>query len=138
MTVQELTNSSKAIVQGYMDALTTGDFNALRSFFTPESTWTLAGDLPLSGTWTGGAQILDEFVPAMVARLVPESMEFAFDGLIAEGDRVLAEWSTRALARSGGRYDQHCLAVFTVRDGKIVSVREYFDTKHAHEVVFAD
>ncbi len=138
MTVQELTNSSKAIVQGYMDALTTGDFNALRSFFTPESTWTLAGDLPLSGTWTGGAQILDEFVPAMVARLVPESMEFAFDGLIAEGSRVLAEWSTRALARSGGRYDQHCLAVFTVRDGKIVSVREYFDTKHAHEVVFAD
>lgn len=137
MTVQELTNSSKAVVQSYMDALMTGDFNALRSFFTPESTWTLAGDLPLSGTWTGGEQILDEFVPAMVARLVPESMEFEFDGLLAEGDRVLAEWSTRALARSGGHYDQHCLAVFTVRDGRIASVREYFDTKHASEVVFA-
>ncbi|QMU66977.1 nuclear transport factor 2 family protein [Streptacidiphilus sp. P02-A3a] len=137
MTVQELTSSSKAVVQGYMEALSTGDFNALRSFFTPETTWTLAGDLPLSGTWTGGEQILDEFVPAMVARLVPESMEFEFDGLIAEGDRVLAEWSTRALARSGARYNQHCLAVFTVRDGQIVSVREYFDTKHAGEVVFA-
>jgi len=138
MSTQELTSASRTVVQAYMDALMTGDFNALRSFFTAESTWTLAGDLPLSGTWTGPEAILDEFVPRMVSRLVPESMEFEFDGMIAEGDRVLAEWSTRALARSGGRYEQHCLAVFTIREGRIASVREYFDTKHAHDVVFAD
>ena len=138
MSSQELTSASKAVVQSYMDALMTGDFDALRAFFTPESTWTLAGDLPLSGTWTGPDQILGEFVPSMVSRLFPESMEFEFDGLIAEGDRVLAEWNTRGLARSGGRYDQHCLAIFTIRDGRIASVREHFDTKHAHEVVFAE
>ncbi|MFJ2773905.1 nuclear transport factor 2 family protein [Streptomyces sp. NPDC087300] len=137
MSVQDLTATSKAVVQAYMDTLMTGDIDALRGFFTPESTWTLAGDLPLSGTWTGPAEILDEFVPRMVARLRPETMEFSFMGLIAEGDRVLAEWNTRALAKTGGHYDQHCLAVFTVRDGRIASVREYLDTLHAKTVVFA-
>ncbi|MFD8568830.1 nuclear transport factor 2 family protein [Streptomyces sp. NPDC059639] len=137
MNEQQLTKNSKAVVQAYMDTLMAGDLAALRTFFTEETTWTLAGNLPLSGTWTGPTEILDEFVPAMVARLEPETMEFTFDGLIADGDRVLAEWNTRAQAKAGGRYDQHCLAVFTVRDGKIASVREYFDTLHAKTVVFA-
>lgn len=138
MSTQEPTATSKAVVQAYMDTLTAGDIDALRGFFTAESTWTLAGDLPLSGTWTGPVEILEEFVPRMVARLRPETMEFSFDGLIAEGDKVLAEWNTRALARTGGHYDQHCLAVFTVRDGRIASVREYFDTLHARTVVFTE
>ncbi|MFE0101051.1 nuclear transport factor 2 family protein [Streptomyces sp. NPDC059009] len=132
-----VTQSSKAVVQRYMDTLMAGDLDALREFFTPETTWTLAGDLPVSGTWTGPDEILGEFVPAMVSRLVPETVEFEFHGLIGEGERVLAEWSTRALARSGGRYDQHCLAVFTVRDGRIADVREHFDTLHAQQIVFA-
>ncbi|MFG2598336.1 nuclear transport factor 2 family protein [Streptomyces sp. NPDC048462] len=127
----------KAVVLDYMGALAAGDLDRLRAFFGPEATWTLAGDLPVSGTWTGPDEIFGSFVARMVERLVPESMEFEFVGVIAEGERVLAEWKTRAQARAGGRYDQHCLAVFTVRDGRIAAVREYFDTLHAHTVVFA-
>ena len=137
MSHHDLTERSRAVVLDYMNTLTKGDLGALRGFFGPESTWTLAGDLPLSGTWTGPDGILGEFVPAMRARLVPDSMEFEFRGVIADGERVLAEWDTRGLARSGGRYDQHCLAVFTVRDGRIAAVREYIDTLHAHRVVFS-
>ncbi|KJK58677.1 nuclear transport factor 2 family protein [Saccharothrix sp. ST-888] len=136
MTTEDLTAASKAVVLAYMNTLTTGDFAALRGFFAPDVTWRLAGDLPLSRTWTGPDEILDEFIPSMLSRLVPESMEFEFEGLIGDGDQVLAEWNTRGLARSGGRYDQHCLAVFTVRDGRITAVREYFDTLHAKNVVF--
>ncbi|MER5948881.1 nuclear transport factor 2 family protein [Streptomyces sp. NPDC001904] len=137
MNENATTAASKAVVQEYMDTLVKGDMDALRGFFAPDAAWTLAGDLPLSGTWTGPDEILGEFVPAMMARLVPESMEFTFDGMIAEGDQVFAEWNTRGLARAGGRYDQHCLAVFTVRDGRITAVREHLDTLHARTVVFA-
>lgn len=136
MNTTDTTEASRTVVQAYMDTLMSGDMEALAAFFTEESTWTLAGDLPLSGTWTGPTRILQEFVPAMMARLRPETVEFTFDGLLADGDRVLAEWNTRAQARSGGRYDQHCLAVFTIRDGRIAAVREYFDTLHAKTVVF--
>jgi ketosteroid isomerase-like protein len=120
-----------------MKALTTGDFEALRGFFTPETTWTLAGDLPVSRTWTGPDEILGEFIPQMVARLVPESLSMEFDGLMAEGEKVLAEWSDHGLAISGATYDQHCLAIFTIRDGRIADVREYFDTLRAKTALFA-
>ncbi|WP_438292917.1 nuclear transport factor 2 family protein [Streptomyces sp. HUAS TT7] len=130
------TEASRAVILDYMDTLTTGDFHALRRFFAPDATWTLAGDLPLSRTWVGPGAILDEFVPAMVEHFVPGTMELAFEGVIADGERVFAEWNTRAVAKSGLPYDQHCLAVFTVRDGRIAEVREYFDTLHAKNVVF--
>ncbi|MET9359794.1 nuclear transport factor 2 family protein [Streptomyces sp. NPDC006632] len=131
-----LTEASRAVILAYMDTLTTGDFDALSVFFAPDATWTLAGDLPLSRTWTGAEEILGEFVPAMVSHFVPETMELEFEGVIADSERVFAEWNTRALTKEGTRYDQHCLAVFTVRDGQIVAVREYFDTLHAKNVVF--
>ncbi|WP_329464274.1 nuclear transport factor 2 family protein [Streptomyces sp. NBC_01431] len=132
-----VTEASRAVVLAYMDTLVTGDFDALREFFSPDATWTLAGDLPLSRTWTGPGEILDEFIPAMLSRLVPESLELEFGGVIADGERVFAEWNSRGLAKSGLRYDQHCLAVFTIREGRIAEVREFFaDTLHAKNVVF--
>jgi ketosteroid isomerase-like protein len=137
MDKQELTEASRAVVRDYMEALTSGDFDTLRNFFTEETTWTLAGDLPVSRTWTGPDEILGEFVPQMVARLVPESLEMEFTGLIAEGEKVLAEWTDHGTSVSGAVYDQHCLAVFTIRDGRIADVREYFDTLRAKTVLFA-
>ncbi|MFE6765517.1 nuclear transport factor 2 family protein [Streptomyces sp. NPDC057689] len=132
-----MNSTPKDVVLDYMKTLVAGDMNRLRAFFDPDVTWTLAGDLPVSGTWTGPDEIFDEFVAAMTARLVPETVEIEFLDVLAEGERVLAEWRTRGLTRKGGRYDQHCLAVFTVRDGRIAAVREHFDTLHAHDVVFA-
>ena len=129
--------TAKDVVLDYMRILQTGDMEALRAFFLPDATWTLTGDLPLSRTWTGPGQIFDEFIPAMFTRFVPETVELEFEGVIAEGERVFAEWNTRAQTRSGHRYDQHCLAVFTIHDGRIASVREYLDTLHAHRAVFS-
>ncbi|MEU1369251.1 nuclear transport factor 2 family protein [Streptomyces sp. NPDC005803] len=138
MDSTQQTPTPKDVVLDYMDALASGsDEERLRSFFDADVTWTLAGDLPVSGTWTGPDEIFGSFVAQMVARLVPESMEIECEGVIAEGERVLAEWNTRGLTRKGARYDQHCLAVFTVRGGRIASVREHFDTLHAQTVVFA-
>ncbi|MEU2021312.1 nuclear transport factor 2 family protein [Streptomyces sp. NPDC016469] len=137
MNKQQVTAASKAVVRNYMEALTTGDFDGLRGFFTPETTWTLAGDLPVSRTWRGPDEIIGEFIPQMVARLVPESLEMEFTGLIAEGEKVLAEWTDHGMATTGAVYDQHCLAIFTIRDGKIADVREYFDTLRAQTALFA-
>jgi uncharacterized protein len=129
--------TGKEVVLRYMEILSTGDMEALRGFFEPDAVWTLAGDLPLSRSWHGPEQIFDEFIPAMFARFVPETVELEFEGVIADGPRVFAEWNTRAQTRSGHSYDQHCLAVFTIRNGRIAEVREYLDTLHAHRAVFS-
>jgi ketosteroid isomerase-like protein len=52
-----------------------------------------------------------------------------------------ARWSSgpartsRAAARNGGAYRNRNAGIFTVRDGKIVSVREYTDTQHVAQVL---
>ena len=51
--------------------------------------------------------------------------------VISAGDQVVAEWISRATVRGGAGYHNRNIGVFTVRDGKITSVREYTDTQHA-------
>jgi ketosteroid isomerase-like protein len=56
---------------------------------------------------------------------------------MADGEQVVAEWTARGTAKTGRVYDNQRLGVFVVRDGKIVSVREYTDTQHVAGVLFA-
>lgn len=56
--------------------------------------------------------------------------------LLADGDAVALEWTSRARTVSGDPYENHCAAVFRVRDGRIAAVREYMDTLYASEVAF--
>ena len=53
-----------------------------------------------------------------------ETLEFT-----AQGDRVVAEGRNRGCVRSTGRtYEHDWVMVFTVRGGKIVTHRHYYDT----------
>ncbi len=56
---------------------------------------------------------------------------------LADGDQVAAEWTSRATSRNGAPYHNRNVGIFTVRDGKIVAVREYTDTLHAARALFA-
>jgi ketosteroid isomerase-like protein len=55
---------------------------------------------------------------------------------VVDGDRAVVEWTSRARTPHGERYANFCIGAFTVRDGKIRSVREYVDTAYAQRVLF--
>ncbi|MFC7263020.1 nuclear transport factor 2 family protein [Streptomyces lutosisoli] len=55
---------------------------------------------------------------------------------IAEGDRVVAEWTSKATTVYGGTYDNRCIGIYTIRDGKIASVIEFADTRHVAAALF--
>ena len=132
------TAQTRTVVQDYVSALQRGDIEALRARFSPDATWSLRGDLPVSGTWTGPEQILDTFLAAMMARLdtsKPLSQEVS--SIVADGETAVAEWTSRATTRDGQAYENDYAVVFVVRAGKIVAVREYFDTAYAQRVLFA-
>jgi ketosteroid isomerase-like protein len=58
-------------------------------------------------------------------------------GLVIDGEQAVLEWTTRArVRRSGAAYENHCIGVFTVRDGAIHAVREYMDTLYAQRMLF--
>jgi uncharacterized protein len=128
---------SKTVVLKYVEALQRGDADAVRDSFAEQATWWLPGELPLSGTWRGRDQILDEFLASAMRYYDPDTVSIEVTNVVAEGDQVALEWITRGRTASGNDYENFYSAIFVVREGRIQAVREYTDTLHARNVLFA-
>jgi len=130
------TPDNKAVIERYVAALLAGDETAIRASFAPDATWSLGGELPISGTWRGRDTIVDEFLGGALSYFDPDSVAIEITSLLSEGEDVVLEWTSRARTLSGADYENRCIGVFTVRDGEIHAVREYMDTLHASKVAF--
>jgi uncharacterized protein len=130
-------NAPKTVVIRYVEAARDGMSAVIRDSFAADATWEYPGDLPLSGTHQGIDAIVNEFLGGAAALMAPDTnVVIELTSVVAEGDQVAAEWTSRATARNGQAYHNRNVGIFTVRDGKIVSVREYTDTQHAAQVLF--
>ena len=124
----------KTVVIRYVEAARDGMSAVIRDSFAEDATWEYPGDLPLSGTYRGIDAIVTEFLGGAAALMAP-GVVLELTNVVAEGDQVVAEWTSRATARNGAAYRNRNAGIFTVRDGKIVSVREYTDTQHVAQVL---
>ena len=130
------TIDNKQVMTAYVAAVAAGDAEAVRGFFAEDATWWLVGDLPISGTWHGRDAIMEEFFGMAMARYEPDSIDLEVTAMVAEGDHVTLEWTSRARTTAGEPYENFCIGVFTLRSGRIAAVREYMDTAYAHRVAF--
>lgn len=126
----------RAVVIRYVEAVRDGDADVIRDSFAADATWHYPGRLPISRVWHGRDAIVDEFLGSMGTVFVPGTVDIQLVSTIAEGERVVAEWTAKAETVHGGSYDNRCLGIYTVRDGKIVSVVEYADTHHVAMTLF--
>jgi uncharacterized protein (TIGR02246 family) len=130
-------NDSKMVVERYVAAVQAGDQRAIRDLFAPDATWTLhAGDLPISGVWRGRDTIIDDLLGTAMGYYEPGSVALEITDTIAEGNRVVLQWTSRARTRDGREYENGCLGVFTIRGRRIAAVREYLDTLYARDTAF--
>jgi len=131
------TTEPAVTVTGYIDAVRDGNADAIRDAFADDATWEYPGDLPLSRTWRGRDAIISDFLGGVGTLLRPGApLSLELTNVISSGAQVVAEWTSRGTARDGGDYHNRNIAVFTVHDGKITSVREYTDTQHVERVLF--
>jgi len=121
----------RTVLERYVAAVAERDMETVRDLFAEDATWWLGGELPLSGTWRGREAILGDFLGSIPRLYQPETISIEITSLIAEGDFAAMEWTSRALTTAGEAYENRCAGVFTVRDGRIVAVREYMDTQYA-------
>jgi uncharacterized protein len=129
----------KSVLRRYVAAIQAGDASAIRDAFAEDATWTIhAGRLPISGTWTGRDAIMNEFLAEAMAHYELGSVSLEITGMIAERDQVVLQWTSRARTRHGQPYENGCIGVFTIHDGRIQDVREYMDTLYASDVAFAE
>ncbi|WP_042387881.1 nuclear transport factor 2 family protein [Streptacidiphilus melanogenes] len=127
----------RTVVVDYVNAVAEGDLDAIVASFADDATWTYPGDLPLSRVWRGRDAIVGDFLGGAGVLFAPDSTpEVTLTNVIADGEQVVAEWTSRGVTVNGHIYDNQCLGVFTVRDVRIVSVREYTDTQHVERTLF--
>jgi uncharacterized protein len=70
-------------------------------------------------------------------RRLKNGLKMNVNNVIAEGDQVALEVVSYGELKSGLIYDQQYHVLMRIREGKIVSIREYLDTQHVKQVWFA-
>lgn len=133
----DTTESTRMVVLEFFTALRDANPAGMRRGLADHATWWLSGDLPTSGTWHGPDEILDHFLAAMFATLdSTKDVTQHLHHLVADGDRAVAEWTSKAITLQGEPYENDYLVSFQVSGGLIVAVREYFDTDYARRRMF--
>ncbi|GAA3600123.1 hypothetical protein GCM10022198_25650 [Klugiella xanthotipulae] len=123
-------------LQRYFAALGSSDPVDLKNAFSEDAVWSAPGRLPNSGIWRGSDAIVNEFFPIAHLRMTPNSFATKMLSMTIGEDNAVVEWEATAETITGNSYQNRYMANFIVRDGKIVEVREYFDTQRG-EMLFA-
>ncbi len=69
-------------------------------------------------------------------QILPTGLNVEVKSVTAQDDRVVVEFESHATTADGKAYDNQYCMVFTLADGKIKQVNEYFCNIHADEVLW--
>lgn len=125
-----MSEQNKQIVLTFIEAMGKGDVAAAAPCIA-EDTFTLAKGF---GKFAG-VRTHDTILATIGAfkQIMPSGMEPNILSVTAEGERVVVEFEGNGTLSNGESYcNQYCM-VFTLRDGKIRQVNEYFCTILADE-----
>src|SRR5947209_16685031 len=127
MSEQQNTN----LVQRAYENFKSGDIQAVLGLLSDDVQWQLPGieGVPFAGKHHGREQVAQFFSTLAKAQ---EVREFEPREFVAQGDKVVAlghyAWRVKA---SGREFESDFAHVFSVREGRIASFKEYTDTAAA-------
>jgi ketosteroid isomerase-like protein len=125
------TETNRAVALGMLACMNEQDYERLwNEYLTEDSTWTVIakGAEPMRGRaisdfFAGGGAVFEAGAPTVEVT-----------GVTAEGERVAIEGTGRGRLRNGRDYDNTYHFLMIVRDGRVLSVREYMDSQHVADV----
>ncbi len=120
-------SETQKIVQQWFDHIAAGDAAQAFALFADDIVYELKGTTPVSGTYRGLDQIVNDFFTPW-RKQIDGDLVVHVDELIGEGERVVALGHGEAKTVHGLRYDNDYAFVFTVRNGRIHEVVEFLDT----------
>jgi uncharacterized protein len=119
---------NKSVALKFIDALGRGDVDAVKPLLAEDMLAVAKGTSLGSGTRTR-ADVIEVF--GMFGQITKTGLNPKIVSVSADGDRVAVEWEGNCTLVTGQPYNNQYCMVFTLRDGKIRNVNEYFDTKLA-------
>jgi uncharacterized protein len=125
---------NKKVVRRYFDHFEKQEVELALDLLSDELEWWILGKPELYPY--GGVKTKPEIAEIFgtLKALLPDWVEITLHQMIAEDDRVAVEWESRGVAANGKAYNNNFSFFFVVRDGKIKTVREYFDLMHVVDV----
>ena len=124
---------NKQLVLDFYEAGARGDMDTCLALLSDEIVWTNIGSTKFSGTYAGKQVLLEQLLGPLFGQL-KAGISSEIERLTAEDDIVVAQTSGTAETLDGTPYNNYYCQVIRIADGKIVEVKEYFDTALADAV----
>ena len=124
--------TNKAFVTRFFEALNTGDVDSIVDAYAENGGLQTMGNTLISGSFsreqiaTSAGGIFDVF---------PQGLTFTALDMVAEGDKVAVEAVSRGEHISGQTYSNEYHFLFEFRGGKLVKLKEYMDTEQVTDVL---
>lgn len=125
-----MSEQNKRVVLDFIDAMGRGDAAAAAPCITDDACTLAKGFGKFAGVRT------HDTILATIAAfrdLMPGGMKPTIHSVTAEGERVVVEFEGHGTLCNGEPYGNEYCMVFTLRDGRICQVNEYFCTILADE-----
>lgn len=117
------------LVQGTYMAFANGDMSAILNAMAHDVDWLYVGrpeDVPFAGPRRGHGELMELF--SSIGSTI-DVLEFVPREMIPFNNGVLVLGHERARVKATGRvFETEWAHIFTIRDGKITKVREFYDT----------
>lgn len=129
-------DANKSVARQFFERFDANDIDGVMDLFADEATFQVPGkpeEMRSAGVYDKAR--LRGLFERMVSRL-QGGLRMSTLKLIAEGDTVVAEATSRGELTNGRIYDQRYLTLFRVVNGRISEAREYNDTLHAYRIWF--
>jgi ketosteroid isomerase-like protein len=122
------TEENVQVVKAFFEAIGSGDKQRLLELTAEDIEWILPGkDWPLAGTYRGhvGLAELVKKESDTIEMSLSEPREY-----VAQGDRVLVVGAAKGTIKATNKpFEDEWIFAITVRNGKLVGIREYIDTQ---------
>lgn len=129
------TDANKSIVTNFLEIFSTGNVEKILDSLHDDVTWWVSGRLEgMSGSYDKAA--FGQLIGGVADIYVGGALRITPTSMVAEDDKVAVEAESYAELKDGRVYNPHCHFLFVISDGRIVTVHEYLDTKHAHDTFF--
>ena len=127
---------NKRIAADFFGRFTANDVAGALAMMSDDATWWIVGKRELNPS-------AGEYDKQRIAKLfyrmtgqLKGPLSFTVKGAIAEGDKVAIELVGRGELKNGRIYNNEYHLLMSIRDGKVVQVREYLDTQHVFATWF--
>jgi ketosteroid isomerase-like protein len=127
-----MSQQNKDVAAAFFVALGSGNTDALQHLMDPDIQAISMGDSMMTGTRTY-QDIMG--VADMFGVLLQDGIRFDIVSMTAEDNRVAVEAEGHSNLKDGTPYDNNYHFLLTMKDGKIIRMKEYFCTNLVNKVL---